>query len=244
MARFGLGALKNLLGGNKQRKHEVFSPATPKAPNPSTGQAAVVTPPTGKTSIVAKESPVVSITPAAPVSRKIPEGAKKILFVCTGNIARSASAQYLAQSMVPSDSPWIFDSAGTGAVVGSPVASHIDKELERRGVPYLGHQAKQINTRLLAESELVLVMERAHLDWIVQEWPQYRSKVRLLREMSRLREGAGRRSDPISYMKQHDSEPLAKDDIADPYRRGAKAAQKAVKEIEESLNVIIAWLGH
>ncbi|MFW0185174.1 hypothetical protein ACN083_06700 [Rothia sp. CCM 9418] len=234
MAKFGLGALKNLLGGNKRRKHEVPSPVTCEAPSPVTEQI----------STISEETPKISITPAAPIPRKVPDNAKKILFVCTGNIARSASAQYLAQSMVPSDSPWIFDSAGTGAVVGSSVASHIDKELDRRGVPYLGHQAKQINTRLLAESELVLVMERAHLDWIVQEWPQYRSKVRLLREMSRLREGAGRRSDPISYMKQHDSEPLAKDDIADPYRRGSKAAEKAVKEIEKSLEVIIAWLGH
>lgn len=182
--------------------------------------------------------------------KKVEEGelvhpliAKKILFVCTGNIARSASAQYIAEQLSGADSEWTFDSAGTGAVVGSGVAPFIDAELESRGVNYHSHQAKQITAQLLEESALVLVMEKEHLNWIVREWPQHRSKIHLLKQMARARETAGRRVDPVSFMWAFDQSPSSEDRIADPYRRGPEAAQVAVEEIELALTKIIPWLG-
>lgn len=168
---------------------------------------------------------------------------KKVLFVCTGNIARSASAEYLAKQMIPQESSWTFDSAGIGAVVGAPVAPFVDEELSSRGVDFSGHRAKQLTKHMVAESALVLVMEKEQLDWIVREWPQYRNRVHLLKQMARLRQGAGRRVDPVSYMGQQDDSPLDEDTIADPYRQGADAARQAVSEIESALKVVIPWLG-
>lgn len=165
-----------------------------------------------------------------------------ILFVCTGNIARSASAELISRHMAP-NSGWNFASAGTGAVIGAPVAEHIDRLLIEQDVQIGGHKARQISREILEESALVLVMERHHMDWIMREWPEYRPKVHLLKQMARLRESAGRRSDPISYMKLTQDRPTRKDDIADPFRRGPEAAQKAVTEIQHSLDVIVPWLG-
>lgn len=174
---------------------------------------------------------------------EVPVG-KKVLFVCTGNIARSASAQYLATTKISPAAEWVFDSAGTGAVVGSGVAPHIDRELDARDVNYGSHKAKQVTEKLMAQSALVLVMEKDHLHWLVHEWPQYRSKIHLLGQMARMQKGAGRRVDPVAYMQQHVEEPQAADEIADPYRRGEAAAQKAVQEVENALDIIIPWLGH
>ncbi|WP_237198694.1 arsenate reductase/protein-tyrosine-phosphatase family protein [Rothia nasimurium] len=168
---------------------------------------------------------------------------KKILFVCTGNIARSASAQYLSDQLASTESDWVFDSAGTGAVVGAGVAPHIDTELESRGAEFENHKAKQITGDLLAESALVLVMEKEHLNWIVREWPQYRPKVHLLKQMARVKDTAGRRVDPIAFMYELGEAPIAGDRIADPYRKGAEAARVAVEEVELALTKIIPWLG-
>lgn len=168
---------------------------------------------------------------------------KKILFVCTGNIARSASAQYIAEQLVGPESSWIFDSAGTGAVVGSGVAPFIDAELESRGVKFTHHRAKQVTGELLESSTLVLVMEKEHLNWLVREWPQYRSKIHLLKQMARVRESAGRRADPVTFMYQLGEAPVRNDKIDDPYRKGADAARIAVEEIELALTKIIPWLG-
>ena len=57
------------------------------------------------------------------------------------------------------------------------MAPHIDRELDVRGVEYGAHRAKQVTERMIAESALVLVMEKEHLRWLVHEWPQYRSKI-------------------------------------------------------------------
>lgn len=168
---------------------------------------------------------------------------KKILFVCTGNIARSASAQYLANQLSSPESAWRFDSAGTGAVVGAGVAPHIDRELAARGVQFQNHRAKQVTGALLAESTLVLVMEKEHLNWLVREWPQYRSKIHLLKQMARVKAHTGRRTDPVSFMYRLDESPLKEDGIADPYQRGPQAARVAVEEVEGALTKIIPWLG-
>lgn len=171
------------------------------------------------------------------------QDSKKILYVCTGNIARSASAQYLSLAMAGPDSSWSFDSAGVGAVVGAPVAPHIDQELDRRGVDYSTHRAKQITQQLVSEASLILVMEQEHLNWLVHEWPQHRSKIHLLGQVARLRQQAGRRVDPVAFMHLHDEAPRKGDGIADPYRKGPEAARVAVEEIEEALKVLIPWLG-
>lgn len=169
---------------------------------------------------------------------------KEVLFVCTGNIARSASAQYLAEAMLEDGSTWTFNSAGTGAMVGAGVARHIDIELAQRGAQYDQHLAKQITERLVRESALVLVMEKEHLDWIVHEWPQYRSKVHLLCQMARVQKQAGKRVDPVAFMMQYDEEPLAQDEVADPYLRGPEAAKVAVQRIQEALDIVVPWLGN
>lgn len=169
---------------------------------------------------------------------------KQILFVCTGNIARSASAQYLAELMRPESSTWTFNSAGTGAMVGASVARHIDTELAKRGAIYDHHVAKQITERLVHESSLVLVMEKEHLDWIAHEWPQYRSKVHLLCQMARVQKQAGKRVDPVAFMLQYDEEPLIHDDVDDPYLRGPEAAEAAVQKIQEALDIVVPWLGN
>lgn len=172
-----------------------------------------------------------------------PQPQKKILFVCTGNIARSASAQYLAEQLTSSESSWTFDSAGTGAVVGSGVASFIDRELESRGADFKHHKAQQITGELIESSALVLVMEKEHLNWLVREWPQYRYKIHLFKQMARVRGTAGRRVDPVAFMHQLDEVPRREDEIHDPYRRGPEAARIAVEEIELALTKIIPWLG-
>lgn len=165
-----------------------------------------------------------------------------ILFLCTGNIARSAAAEILARQLV-ADNGWTFSSAGVGAVVNHSVAEHIDQELLARNAPVDKHRGQQVTAEMIQKASLVLVMEAHHLDWVIREWPEYRPKVHLLKQMARLSKKAGKRSDPVSYMQLSTDVPTRKDNIADPYRKGPLAAQTAVQEIEESLELIIPWLG-
>ena len=136
---------------------------------------------------------------------------------------------------------WTFASAGTGALVGQGVYELIANELIERGYNPEGFASRQLTEEIIKNATIILVAEKVHADWIVREWPQYHSKIVLLKQAARLREEA-RRAEPLSYLYSYGGTPLASDKLEDPYRRGPAAAKKAVDEVEESLRVILPWL--
>ena len=172
------------------------------------------------------------------------EGPFEALFVCTGNIARSASGEVIAKHLAAEyglEDKWIFASAGTGALVGHGVYEHVANELIERGYNPEGFASRQLNGQIVENATIILVAEKVHADWIVREWPQYHSKIKLLKQVARIRKDA-RRAEPISYLYSHGARPLDSDKLEDPYRRGPAAAKVAVDEVEQSLRVILPWL--
>ena len=172
------------------------------------------------------------------------DGPFQALFVCTGNIARSASGEVISKHLATEyglEDKWTFASAGTGALVGQGVYELIANELIERGYNPEGFASRQLTEEIIKNATIILVAEKVHADWIVREWPQYHSKIVLLKQAARLREEA-RRAEPLSYLYSYGGTPLASDKLEDPYRRGPAAAKKAVDEIEESLRVILPWL--
>lgn len=164
-----------------------------------------------------------------------------ILYVCTGNIARSASAFLISQQRY-ADLGWNFDSAGIGAVVGSGVAPDIDAELLARGIDIHGYRAKQLTQEIADKAALIVAMDHSHRTWIIREFPHLHSRVVLLKQAQRLRPEAEDQN-ALSYLYKLDRRVRSRDDIVDPYQRGAAAAAVAVKEVEEGLAVLLPWLG-
>lgn len=171
-------------------------------------------------------------------------GPFEALFVCTGNIARSASGEVIAKHLAAEyglEDKWIFASAGTGALVGHGVYEHVANELIERGYNPEGFASRQLNGQIIENATIILVAEKVHADWIVREWPQHHAKIKLLKQVARIREDA-RRAEPLSYLYSHGARPLDSDKLEDPYRRGPAAAKVAVDEVEQSLRVILPWL--
>ena len=172
------------------------------------------------------------------------DGPFEALFVCTGNIARSASGEVISKHLAAEydlEDKWIFTSAGTGALVGHGVYEHVANELIERGYDPEGFASRQLNSQIIENATIILVAEKVHADWIVREWPQHHAKIKLLKQVARIREDA-RRAEPISYLYSHGARPLDSDKLEDPYRRGPTAAKVAVDEVEQSLRVILPWL--
>ena len=75
----------------------------------------------------------------------------KILFVCHGNICRSACAQYVFQNMVNKaglSRQFVIDSAATSTEeLGNPVYPPMRRVLENHGIRCAGHSAKQMTRR-------------------------------------------------------------------------------------------------
>lgn len=111
---------------------------------------------------------------------------RTILFVCTGNQYRSPIAAEVFRTQLKRDgraAEWIVNSAGTWTSSGqSPPQAAV--ELARsHGVTIEGHETRMLTAAMLAETNLVIVMEEGHKESIKAEFPFACKKVRLLSQV-------------------------------------------------------------
>ncbi|MGD7733232.1 hypothetical protein ACQCX5_09740 [Propionibacteriaceae bacterium G57] len=167
----------------------------------------------------------------------------RVLFVCTGNICRSAYAQVVAAA-APIDGVE-FTSAGTHAVVGA----RIDPPMARlvpRGVDPSGHVARQLTRDIATSADLIIAMSDRHRRYIMDEWPALAPRTFLIGQVAReldglTMSGAGL-ADMAPHLWQHRSSQPG-DAVPDPYGRGPEAARAASQQIDSHLNAILGAIG-
>lgn len=120
-----------------------------------------------------------------------PSSAVTILIVCTGNICRSPFAERLGRAYLDAalgaDAGSIeLTSAGTRAVVGSPM--HADTALVLRGFGGEpdGHVARQVDERLAGSADLTLTMTRVQRREVLALAPRALARTFTLREAAAL----------------------------------------------------------
>ena len=172
---------------------------------------------------------------------------RRLLFVCTGNIARSAAAELLARAR-GAGLGLEYDSAGVGALVGSGLADDVVAAVRERGVDASGHRAKQATRAVVDAAGLILVAEAEHRGWLLEEWPDLVHRVALLREAAAVASGyslaevelggeAGEGGIARRIVEQCGHAPGW--GIADPYRRGPARGERAVAEVEAALEALL-----
>lgn len=150
----------------------------------------------------------------------------KILFVCTGNICRSPTADaILRQRVAAMDLPWSVDSAGThGYHVGDPPDRRAIDYAALRGVDMTALRARRINERDYAAFDLILAMDRSHFEILQRQSPlEQRHKIRLFLEESGLSGSAG-------------------DDVPDPYYGALEGFQAVFDLLEKGIDALIPRL--
>ncbi|MGQ7789368.1 low molecular weight protein-tyrosine-phosphatase Wzb [Shigella flexneri] len=99
-----------------------------------------------------------------------------ILVVCVGNICHSPMAERLLQRYHPELK---VESAGLGALVGKgadPTAISVAAEHQ---LSLEGHCARQISRRLCRNYDLILTMDKRHIERLCEMAPEMRGKVML-----------------------------------------------------------------
>lgn len=132
-----------------------------------------------------------------------------ILIVCVGNVCRSVTAERILKSKLHSVNIY---SAGIGALVGRGVEKKAAEILDTHGYNSKNHLAQQLNSELVMQSDLVLVMEIEQRKFIIKKYPQASGKVFLL----------GKWNDEL--------------EIADPYKKSTEVFVAIFNKIEESCN--------
>lgn len=130
-----------------------------------------------------------------------------ILIVCTGNICRSPIGERFLRRILPDKK---IDSAGTGALVDHAADAGAVKIAQQYGLSLEGHVGRQFTSALGRQYDLILVMERSHIEQIGHIAPEVRGKTMLFGHWINQR------------------------DIPDPYRKSDEAFLSVYKLIEQA----------
>ncbi|WP_413732402.1 protein tyrosine phosphatase [Sodalis sp. RH20] len=100
----------------------------------------------------------------------------KILVVCTGNICRSPMGERLLKKYLPDKT---ISSAGVQALTGQGADGVAIEVAFTQQLSLEGHSARQLTQKLCQDYDLILVMEKRHVDEVCKIAPEARGKVML-----------------------------------------------------------------
>ena len=111
-----------------------------------------------------------------------------VLFVCTGNICRSPTAERLAAAYAAEHGMLDFtaSSAGTRAVIGHPIHPDAAIVLEELGGDASDFAARQLKPKIAADADLIVAMTGAHRDTVLETAPRQLKRSFTLTEAARL----------------------------------------------------------
>lgn len=192
----------------------------------------------------------------------------RILVVCTGNICRSPFAERLLRAALgriaaATGNPGWADvvevaSAGTAAMVGSPIEPAMLAHLAAHDADALRHAARQLERAQVETADLVLGLSRSHRRAIVAMLPRAGRRTFALNEFARLLDdaiasGAARvdlAEDPRPVLETlvlaagsrrgfalAPEDPSA-DDVPDPYGRAPEVYESATTRIAQVVDRI------
>ena len=105
-----------------------------------------------------------------------------IVFVCTGNAARSVMAGAMFKELAPG---WNVITAGTHVIEGQPMSWRTKEAMSRLGYAAEGHRSHQVSDADLASADLVVAFEIWHVAHMRKANPSAAGRTATLRRWVR-----------------------------------------------------------
>jgi protein-tyrosine phosphatase len=176
-----------------------------------------------------------------------PGGAFGVLFVCTGNICRSPTAEALARRELARypGAPIQLSSAGSHALEGNPAASRSMLAASSRGASLERHFARELTRRRVRAADLILCMAAEHRPFVLSYDRAAASKTFLLASFARVASQwdwlATSPADLVTLAAEHAREQPG-DDIDDPLGQSAQAYAACAERLDGLVTPVVAAL--
>jgi protein-tyrosine-phosphatase len=105
-----------------------------------------------------------------------------ILFVCTGNAARSVMAGAMWPGLAPG---WTVATAGTHVIENQPMSWRTQEAMARLGVSANGHRSHQLRADDLVDADLVVMFEMWHIEYVRRTHPEAAARTATLKRWCR-----------------------------------------------------------
>jgi protein-tyrosine phosphatase len=153
-----------------------------------------------------------------------PANIRNILFVCAGNICRSPMAEWQLKALLRENpiTGMQVGSAGLIALPDNAASFNAVRVARENSISLEEHRARLVNTELIDNADLVLVMESHQGHELIANHPQASEKIFLLRHFARY--GSRERG------------------ISDPYGRNLEAYRFCFEDIKECVESLHEWL--
>jgi len=167
-----------------------------------------------------------------------------VLFVCTGNICRSPTAERLTRAFAETHglSELTASSAGTRAVVGYGMEPTAAEVLRAMGGDPKGFRARQLCPAIVDDADLILTMTTRHRDRVLSESPRAMRRTFTLLEAGRLLTvpaEADTLVQRLALSRGQQARGERTDDIADPIGLDYGTFEAVGAQVAESLRPLV-----
>ena len=173
-----------------------------------------------------------------------------VLFVCTGNVCRSPSAELLFQASVGAREDVVVHSAGTHALVNAGIDGSTATVLSRLGFDPTRHRGSQFQPPMARRADLILTAAREHRDLVITLAPTAYRRTFTMKEFARLLHAIPAGTDPRGVVEAaHLARPMlgpvpaAEDDIPDPFRGTVTRAWDVAEQVVAAVGATARGLG-
>lgn len=144
----------------------------------------------------------------------------KIMFICTGNICRSAMAHVMFEKMAKEKNKNVqVYSCGVYAQNGDTSTYEAIETMHEYGIDLKKHRATNIRNSNIKNMDIILCATTSHKNMVINIYPELKEKV--------------------FTMKEYAGYPQNDLDIEDPWGYGIDVYKNCAKEIEDCLDKIM-----